>query len=575
MSPIKKHWVSIALAIILIGSFFLMIFSTQQDSLIIDEKVHIPAGYLHVWEGDYRFNTEHPPLLNDFAGLAAKIAQPNLPVRPLSTFKSGGDQWEYGDLFFYESQNNVEKIIFWARLPFILLTLALIYLVFLWARTLFGPKAGLMAAALVGFSPNILAHGRLATTDLGLVFFFVLACWLLRKYYIKPTWANAALLGMGLGLAMVAKFSALILLPIILLGLIFLWFSKIDNSSEPLALRWHGQAFLKYFGQLFIILIVPIIIIWITYAFSMRSNLGNLPPVYISSETLGYSKIHGAFSQWLIVPVDKFIQGVEILSDHNTGGHWTYLNGQVDYRGWWYYFPYVLIYKLPLTALILVALAMVLFCYYRKGKVFGGPPSPIGGFEEFFIIFPPLLFLGASILSSIDLGIRHILPILPFLYIFVSRLVLMKDLLLKRVVIAVVIAHILIGIFAFPNYIAYFNQLAGGAKGGINHLVDSNLDWNQNIIRFGKYAQENNIKQVYGLCWDAYAFSYYGVESELLPNTPPPVGEQRAVVICAQQLLVTPEGFDISWVTDPPTGGPPDDIVANGVYIWRFDKKND
>src|SRR3990167_4433860 len=95
---IKKHWVSIALAIIILASFLLVIFSSRTDSMVVDEKVHIMAGYLHVWKGDYTFNPEHPPLLNDLAGLFAKIANPKLPNVDLSVY-GASDQWEYGDLF--------------------------------------------------------------------------------------------------------------------------------------------------------------------------------------------------------------------------------------------------------------------------------------------------------------------------------------------------------------------------------------------------------------------------------------------------------------------------------------------
>lgn len=521
-----------------------MFFSARGDSLVIDEKVHIPAGYLHVWQGDYTFNTEHPPLLNDLAGLFAKIAKPNLPEEKMANF-NGGDQWEYGDLFFYKSGNNVEKIIFWARLPFIFLTLGLIYLVYLWAKTLFGPKAGLLAAVLTAFSPNILAHGHLATTDIGVTFFFVLTCWLLRKYFLKPTWGNAALLGLSLGLVLLAKFSGLVVLPIIFLGLIYLWFLKKPKLLPAL-------------GQFLMIILIPLILLWLLYAFSLRGELTNLPPVYELSKTLGYHTISHPYSRWLLIPFDKFIQGLEILSDHNASGHWAYLNGQISTSGWWYYFPLVLWYKLTITEIILFALSIFFGWRFLK--------KTDGWFEGFLLIFPPLLYLGISMIGKIDIGIRHVLPILPFFYILISRMIQNRHLILKPIIILLVIGQILIGLLAFPNYLAYFNQIAGGAKGGIKHLADSNLDWNQNMKRFQKYAREHHLQKVYELCWDSDSFTYYGIENEILPNTP----VKGVVVICAQQLKVTPEGFDISWVTNPPTGGPADEVVANGIYVWRF-----
>lgn len=545
---IKKHWVTICLAVIMLVSFFLMIFSARTDSMVVDEKVHIPAGFLHVWKGNYTFNSEHPPLLNDLAGLFARIAHPNVPAVPADF--NGGDQWNYGDMFFYKSQNNVESILFWARLPFIFLTLALVYLVFLWARTLFGAKAGLVAAILTAFSPNILAHGRLATTDIGVAFFFLLALWFLRKYHLRPNFKTAALLGIGLGLVLLAKFSGIFVLPVIFLGVISTLFSR-------------GIKVRTAIWQIFIITIIPLILIWAVYAFSTRTYLKHLPPIYELSRTLQHKTLSHTYSKWLIVPYDKFLQGLEILLDHNTSGHWAYLDGKVDYNGWWYYFPLVLLYKMTLAEIILFFLAIFIFWKLSKSP-------PVGGFDKFLLIFPPLLFLAISMFGRIDIGIRHILPILPFFYILISGVaVKISNFYLKTAVWLLIVAQIVIGLLAFPNYIDYFNLIGGGARGGLRHLDDSNLDWNQNMNRFGAWARENNVSKVYELCWDEYSFSNQGVEAEILPNSP----VKGVVVICAEQLKVPPDGFDFAWVLNPPTGGPPDVIIGGGIYVWRFDEK--
>ena len=501
----RKYWITISLVIIILTSFLLMFFSARQDSLTVDEKVHISAGFLHVWQGDYTFNSEHPPLLNDLAGLFAKIARPNLPERPLNTFDAT-EQWDFGDLFFYESGNNVEAIIFWARLPFILLTLGLIYLCFLFGKAVFGKKAGLLAAALAGFSPNILAHGRLATTDIGVAFFFLLTVWLLRKYFLKPSWINALILGIGIGFTILSKFSGLLILPVVLGGSIIFWVKAV-TLRKPL--------FLKYFNQFLFVIFTATILIWSVYLFSMRAQ------------------VDGALIR---APIDKFLQGWQILADHNQAGHWNYLNGVVNYQGWWYYFLAVLWYKLTLPVLILLGLA-IFFSRYKKDFL-----------GEYLLIFPGLLFLGVSLTSHIDIGIRHILSVLPFIFIFISGLANVKNLILKPIIWLLVAGHILVGILAFPNYLAYFNQIAGGSQNGLKHLSDSNLDWNQNVKRFAEYAKENNINHIYELCWDQGSFEYYGIRNDILPNSP----VNGVVVICAQQLVITPEGFDFSWVTKYP-----------------------
>jgi len=535
---LKKHWIKVLLILIMLSSLGLMVFSSLSDSMVVDEKVHISAGYLHVWKGNYTFNPEHPPLLNDLAGLFAKIAKPNLPNVDLSLFK-GDDQWQYGGKLFYESNNNVDSLLFWARFPFILLTLGIIYLSYLWAKTIFNPKAGIVAAALVGFCPNILAHGHLATTDIGLVFFLLLACWLLRNYLLKASFERAILLGLLIGLVILAKFSGIIIIPIVIIGLIWLWIFRRPKILSAL-------------GQLAIIVILPIAMVWLVYAFSMRSDLALLPKKYQLSSSLGSYGITSNIAKTLLVPFDKYFIGYNLVADHNAVGHWNFLNGQIKFDGWWYYFPLALLYKLPIPTLILLALAVI----FNRPKIR----------ELFFLLLPALLFLGVAMTSRIDIGIRHILVILPFFYIYVAGLWQSKNIYLKPVISILLLATIIIGILAAPNYIAYFNQIAGGAKGGYKHLIDSNLDWNQNIKRFAKYAKENNIRYIYQYCWDGSSFAYYGIENQLLPTTP----INGVVAICAHQYWIKYD-YDFSWVEKH---WPPDDIISNGVYVWRFDKKN-
>lgn len=532
MGYLKRHWAIFGLILVLLSSFLLMTFSAKSDSITVDEQVHISAGYLHTWKGNYTFNSEHPPLLNDLAGLFAKIAKPNLPEKSFKNF-SGSEQWDYANLFLYHSNNNVEKIIFYARLPFILLTLGLIYLCFIWAKSLFGLKAGLLAAILVGFCPNILAHGRLATTDLGLAFFFVLFFYLLRKYFLSPCWKWAIWLGVGLGLVLLAKFSGFLVLPLMAIFLLWRWLVK------PAEETWKKHL-LARLREFLLIISVAFVLFYVVYAFSCREELANLH--------------FDNFFKALAFPLGKFFQGYQILSDHNSVGHWAYLNGQVDYRGWWYYFPLVLWYKLTLTISILFMLGI--FVYRKTKKSF---------LEESFLILPFSAFLILAMISKIDIGIRHILPILPFLYIWLSRVIVAPISFLKAIVVILLFSHVVIGMVSYPNYLAYFNQIAGGQKNGIKHLDDSNLDWNQNIKRFGQYAKKNDIKKVYALCWDQDSFRYYGVENETLPNEP----IKSVVAICAQQLMVPPDGFKFDWVTK----FPPDDVVGNGIYIWRFDRK--
>lgn len=521
MDYLKKHWVVIILVLVMATSFSLMFYSAKRDSLTIDEKVHIPSGYLHTWKGNYLFNPEHPPLLNDLAGFSARIANPILP----ETYKSysfGYQEWEFGDDFFYGTPNNIEKILIYARLPFILLTLGIIYLVFLFGRTLYNEKIALAAATLVAFEPNILAHGHLATTDIGLAFFWLLTLWYLRKYLLKPSGVAAVYLGLTLGLTLVSKFSGAIILPIIILVL----FSVGFVNKKPF------RQILRDFG---IVLGVAILVIWFVNAFSMRGEMVSL------------------FS-----PFEKFIYGLKQVNSHNIGGHWTYLNGMVSAKGWWYYFPLTLWYKLPVAILLTLFMAIISLFWFARVKYLDKYYL-----EILLIGLPIVIFFGISMLSSIDIGIRHILPILPLIYLIVVGVFNRKNKLLRYLLLIIILLQAITAFKSAPNYLAYFNEIAGGKQNGAKHLIDSNLDWDQNMKSLAKYVHSENISPLNALCWDEGAFAYYNINYKLLTHQV----FDEAVAICVQQYYVPPGGFDFEWIKQYP----PDANIEGGIYVWRFD----
>jgi len=365
-----------------------------------------------------------------------------------------------------------------------------------------------------------LAHGHLATTDMGLVFFFVLTLWLFRKYFLDPSWKNALWFGVSFSGAILAKFSGVLILPVLVVFMI-LFTPKKEILSRV--------------GKLLVAVIVAIVISWIVYAFSMRADLASA----------------SGFGSFLWVPFKKYYDGYQMVADHNAIGHWSYYNGNVGYNGWWTYFLEVLALKLTLPVLAATAMAIVFFKKMRKKF-----------YEEFLIIFPFIFYLAMALTSKIDIGIRHVLVILPFLFIFISRLASLKNRFILAFVAVVAILQIIIAILAFPNYISYFNQIAGGSVNGSKYIADSNIDWDQNMIRFADYAEKNNIKKVYELCWNYEAFGYYGIQADLLPTTPP----DGMVVICVQQIRVPPPGFNLKWATKYP----PDKIIGDTMYVWDF-----
>ena len=143
-------------AAILVIMFAVSVTVSIGDSAVMDEVAHIPSGYTYVKFHDYRLNPEHPPLLKDMAGIPLQFLNVNFPTNEKYWTTEPNGQWNAGWRFIYLPGNDTEKILFWSRLPIILIWLLLGFMIFKWAKEIFGTKTGLLALALYAFDPNIL-----------------------------------------------------------------------------------------------------------------------------------------------------------------------------------------------------------------------------------------------------------------------------------------------------------------------------------------------------------------------------------------------------------------------------------
>src|SRR5258706_3720240 len=192
-----------------------MLAPISRKGILNDEIVHIPAGYYHLVAGDFQLNNEHPPLIKMWAALPLLLIQPNEspPTADEMQGNYSGLTWSYEHRFWQSNLQQFETILFASRVMMIVLALALGALIFAWANSLFGSRAGLIAVALYTLEPTVLAHGRLVHTDLPAALVFLLFFFVLRKYLQSRTMRNALLLGLASGLALLTKFSMIVLLP--------------------------------------------------------------------------------------------------------------------------------------------------------------------------------------------------------------------------------------------------------------------------------------------------------------------------------------------------------------------------
>jgi len=538
----------ILVALMLIVMFVLMFFSLRGDSATMDELAHTPAGYSYLVKKDMRLNPEHPPLLKDLAGLSVWLgskltATPiNFPdqIKPWQEDING--QWDFGRYFLYQSGNDADRIIFWSRLPFLLLALCLGIYIFKWTRQLYGHKAGLLALFFYSLSPTFLAHSRLVTTDVGAAAAFFIATYYLVKWLQKPNRKNLIIAGLVFGLAMLTKFSLALLIPYFVV-LVVIWVivvkikenegiafqrrgiasehgvpTQSGRASNPKSKnpRWgflrslksNSLALFKPLICLFLIGLIGMALVWPIYQY----HTWNYPPAKQQADTqfilqsFGSRKIADTIT-WMadkpiLRPYAQFFLGLLMVMQRAVGGHTVYFLGEVSAAGWKTYFPIVYLFKVPLALHILTLIVLLYLAYTSKLGIVPLTAWLKNHFTEFAMLFFILLYWAITMKSNLNIGVRHILPTFPFLYVLVSGQII-KLAKHKKSCFVYLGLFLLLAWYAFssisiyPHFLAYFNELIGGPKNGYQYVVDSNLDWGQDLKRLTQWVEKNKINKIY------------------------------------------------------------------------------
>ncbi len=513
MNAKRKIKKTLLINILLLAFLIQCIFSMISISSTSDEVAHLPAGYSYLKTGDFKLNPEHPLLIKIIA--AYPLLFLNLPHPHTNRYFIENEKWEYGKSLIYQSGERAEKILFLGRLIIVLLGLFLAVLVYEWSKELFGKQAALFSLFLFSFEPNLIAHSRLITTDVGFALFFFLSIYWMWKYFQKPSFKSLILCGLSFGLAFATKFSAVLLCPIImiLIGMeFFLSFKKagISHRGEILNSGDNDQSIKHRWASkplIFFIITVPSL------------------TALIVAASYGFLNIRYYFI------------GLKSVFIHSKMGHATFLAGQYSDTGWWYYFPLAFLLKTPIPFLIFF-LAFLFLLFYtlifseRKPRGNIAQENYLDHYEQkranirkwTYLTLPPLFFLGFSLMSRLNIGLRHILPIYPFIIVLCGMIFsnnLLQTLKWKKVIYLVLIFlclwYIAESIFIFPNYLSYFNELIGGPSNGYKYFVDSNLDWGQNMPALKSFLENNRTEGVILSYFGNADPYYYGINYQYLP----------------------------------------------------------
>jgi hypothetical protein len=491
--------------LLLLSMFFFAFFSMKGDSLTMDELAHLPAGYSYLTQRDYRLNPEHPPLVKDLSAIPLLFLKNiNFPKDHPSWTEGVNNQWWFGNQFLFKSGNDADKIIFLARIPMILLLILLGFLLFKFAQKFFGNFVALLSLFFFSFSPNFIAHGRLVTTDIGATFGVVLTTYFWLQFLEKQNWKNLILASVSLAIALLLKFSLVLLIPFLVL-LVFFYLYFFDKLSLKTVWQW----FLRFLLVGFLVfLIISFVYYFHIQNYPQEKQISDTKIILESSPYKPLKELCIKMTEISFLrPFAHYFLGLLMATQRTAFGNTVYFLGKIKSGGWRYYFPVVWLLKEPL-ALHLIAFSLILFflAVRVKEKKFNFSLNYIKEtFKNHFVEFSLILFLIiywlTSISGNLNIGLRHILPTFPFWYILVS--ILVKKFLeraksfkyqnLYYFIFALLLTWYLVSsLKTFPYYLSYFNELAGGTWQGYKYVVDSNYDWGQDLKRLKNWLENTS-----------------------------------------------------------------------------------
>lgn len=455
----------------------------DQDFVTVDEAMHIPAGLSHWKFGDFSMYRVNPPLPRMIAVLPVLAEVPNTSgIIPLNGIGVRAEAYA-APAFARNNAASYMRLVSRARWAGIGWSLLGAYLLFRWARDLFGRPAGLLASALWCLGPNILAHAHLATPDVPATVAGLGACYAFWCYLKSPSWSFAASVGILLGLAQATKFTWLVLYAVWPFQALLYWIFRPDSAYRQAGLRTVA-------GQGCAIVAMSLLTINVTYGFDQTFvPLGRYD--FVSRSILGEGD---AGIDWrgeplgaLPVPLPaEYLRGIDVQRAEFEGRYKSYLRGEWRHVGWWYYYAYATAVKVPLGYLALVLLGVILTL---AGHRFADRVDEV-------ILWAPAvgIFVLVSVHTGINHHLRYVLPAFPFAMIATGKVarLLHRGRPSSWLAIGGLLAWGgLSAVSIHPHYLSYFNEAAGGPRRGHDHLVDSNIDWGQDVLFLRRWLDEH------------------------------------------------------------------------------------
>lgn len=501
---------AIVIAVFLLAYFGLQLVSYTQRSAAYDEPMHLAAGYAALAQRDHRVDPTHPPLVRMWAAL------PLLGMRDvrLDTAEiAGQDQFAwmaraYG--FSHEflfQENDADHLLNWARFMVVILGAGLGLMVFRWVEEWLGFWPAALVLGFFLLEPNLAAHATLVTTDFGITLFYTGTVYFLWRTCRDFRAGNIAGLALCFALAQATKFSAVLLVPTVALLL------ALAAGRSP-AMTWRRAA-----GLVGLLGVAAWLMIWVVYGFR-----------YAPSATPGWlwdTRSLPAMHERLpgVAPLLDWMDAHRLLPNaYNRGFLISYLAseaqpaflaGEVRVGGWWYYFPLAFLLKTQSVLLILLVAGAGVLLVRR---------AALGRLTAAFVLLPPAVYLGVAMATGINIGLRHILPVYPF--VLMLAVLAVHQIVsagwprrLQWLVLGALAARWLFSFAStYPHTLTFFNVFAGGPARGAEYLTDSNLDWGQHLKRLRRWMDAQGVDRINLAYFGMGDPAYYGINGVLLPG---------------------------------------------------------
>ncbi len=545
VNPRIKAGATAAIGLLLVLFFVIQgMFFIRANSPTYDEAMHLAAGYSYLATGDFRLEPQNPPLIKELLALPIFLVY-GLRFNPDPKQWRAGAEFFIGQDFLYRSILPAEKILALSRLSNLLLGGSLVALTGWWAYRLWGVRAALLAMAMACLEPNLVAHSSLVTTDVGAALFIFLTTYLLWEAGQSCKWWLLTLIGISTGAALGSKFSAILLIPIIFsIVALDLWIARENQVSFPPVKYQKSLIYELLHGGAILLVMLLIVLLVISLAYFFQG-----------------------FQPWLF-GFQRFLTLAQV-------GQPAFFLGEYSYQGWWSYFVVAFFIKTPIGSLILIAASLV---FYHAG-------TPLGRRQAVFLLVPVAIIFFATTQAKVNIGLRHVLAVYPFLFVLASRLAtitLRHRSLASSLIAGSLVCTAISALRIMPHQLAYFNEFGGGPDHGYRYLGDSNLDWGQDLKGVKAYMEKENLPIIYFSYHGTAPPSHYGIRYQYVPGAwplewPPPAdkvpadADRKILAISAYNLqdIWTPDNPLFHWL------GMRQPVTKIGYSIFVFDLTHD